>query len=144
MATDQSCIVKFMAMAAQAPDQLYNGRSGEWHPLAPSHGQATSLRRPQAVTPDTEFISALGFDRIVCFFEEILIGLLGILLGSNSFCLHGLRIAENLLNQTDHAATGSAVLVCLEAWRRRRADWLLSLRQGCTGGLLTVEILQDA
>mmetsp|Transcript_14463 Transcript_14463/g.21927 ORF Transcript_14463/g.21927 Transcript_14463/m.21927 type:complete len:339 (-) Transcript_14463:879-1895(-) len=85
-------------------------------------------------------VLALGFDGGVGLLDEVLVGLLRVLLGADRLGLHGLRIADDLLDELDDTSAAGVVLVGLEACRRRGADRLLLLDEG---GLLVVEVLQE-
>mmetsp|Transcript_78753 Transcript_78753/g.172692 ORF Transcript_78753/g.172692 Transcript_78753/m.172692 type:complete len:422 (+) Transcript_78753:254-1519(+) len=85
-------------------------------------------------------VLALGFDGGVGLLDEVLVGLLRVLLGADRLGLHGLRIADDLLDELDDTSAAGVVLVGLEAGRRRGSSWLLPLQQ--RGSLLVVEVAE--
>mmetsp|Transcript_114105 Transcript_114105/g.322673 ORF Transcript_114105/g.322673 Transcript_114105/m.322673 type:complete len:263 (+) Transcript_114105:38-826(+) len=80
----------------------------------------------------------------VCILHEILVGFLGILFRADGLGLHGLRVADDLLEQAHDATRRGALLVGLEARRWRRPCGLLPLRQGCARVAFAVDFREDA
>merc|ERR1719502_786843 len=76
----------------------------------------------------------------VCVLDEILICLLGLSLGAGGICLHLLGVVDDLLDHAHDTTGGTALLVLLESWRRRRTLGLLLLDESL---LLLVEALED-
>merc|ERR1719310_1937016 len=63
-------------------------------------------------------VFALGLDRGIGLFDEVLVSLLRIFFRADGLGLHRLSIVDDLLDHTHDAARSCVLLIAIEAWWR--------------------------